>query len=132
MVKGERARAWRVASTIFWLVLLGLGGLTALFMLAAPLLMRPFGDPGGDVDLAVGLSRVLFPIVVLLGLSGIIVAILNSYEQFAVPALAPVLWNVAIIAGLAIGVPAADGDDAELYVYAGSVLIATLLQFLLP
>lgn len=132
MVKGERARAWRVASTIFWLVLLGLGGLTALFMLAAPLLMRPFGDPGGDVDLAVGLSRVLFPIVVLLGLSGIIVAILNSYEQFAVPALAPVLWNVAIIVGLAIGVPAADGDDAELYVYAGSVLIATLLQFLLP
>ncbi len=132
LVKGERARAWRVASTIFWLVLLGLGGLTALFMLAAPLLMRPFGDPGGDVDLAVGLSRVLFPIVVLLGLSGIIVAILNSYEQFAVPALAPVLWNVVIIAGLAIGVPAADGEDAELYVYAGSVLVATLLQFLLP
>ena len=31
--KGERARAWRVASTIFWLFLLVLGGLTALFML---------------------------------------------------------------------------------------------------
>ena len=132
LVKGERARAWRVASTIFWLVLLGLGGLTAVFMLAAPLLLRPFGDPGGDFDLAVGLSRVLFPIVVLLGLSGIVVAILNSYEQFAVPALTPVLWNVAIIAGLALGVPAADGEDAELYVYAGSVLFATLLQFLLP
>ena len=28
--------------------------------------------------------------------------------------------------------PAADGEDAELYVYAGSVLVATLLQFLLP
>ena len=28
--KGERVRAWRVASTLFWLVLLGLGGLTAL------------------------------------------------------------------------------------------------------
>jgi putative peptidoglycan lipid II flippase len=132
LVKGERARAWRVASTIFWLVLLGLGGLTALFMVAAPLLLKPFGDPGGDFDLAVGLSRVLFPIVVLLGLSGIVVAILNSYEEFAVPALAPVLWNVAIIVGLAIGVPTADGEDAELYVYAGSVLVATLLQFLLP
>ena len=132
LVKGERARAWRVASTIFWLVLLGLGGLTAVFMLAAPLLLRPFGDPGGDIDLAVGLSRVLFPIVVLLGLSGIVVAILNSYEQFAVPALTPVLWNVAIIVGLALGVPAAHGEDAELYVYAGSVLVATLLQFLMP
>src|SRR5207244_12136488 len=30
LVKGERQRAWRVASSIFWLMLLGLGGLTAL------------------------------------------------------------------------------------------------------
>jgi putative peptidoglycan lipid II flippase len=42
---------------------------------------------------------VLFPIVVLLGLSGIVVGILNSYEHFTVPALTPVFWNVAIIAG---------------------------------
>ena len=98
--KGDRKRAWRVASTIFWLVLLVLGGLTALFILIAPLLIRPFGDPGGDFDLAVGLSRVLFPIVVLLGLSGVIVGILNTYDHFTVPALTPVFWNLAIIAGL--------------------------------
>jgi Uncharacterized membrane protein, putative virulence factor len=33
LVKGERKRAWRVASSLFWLMLLGLGGLTALFLL---------------------------------------------------------------------------------------------------
>src|SRR6201988_3292722 len=103
--KGERQRAWRVASTLFWLTLLVLGGVTAVFILLAPLLMRPFGDPGGDFDLAVGLSRVLFPIVVILGLSGIVVGILNTYHQFAVPALAPVAWNLVIILGLLIGVP---------------------------
>ena len=130
--KGDRKRAWRVASTIFWLVLLVLGGLTALFILAAPLLMRPFGDPGGDLDLAVGLSRVLFPIVVLLGLSGVIVGILNTYDQFTVPALTPVFWNLAIIAGLALGVPRVSGESAELYVYAGSILVGTLIQLLLP
>jgi putative peptidoglycan lipid II flippase len=130
--RGDRKRAWRVASTIFWLVLLGLGGLTALFILAAPLILRPFGDPGGDFDLAVGLSRVLFPIVVLLGLSGVVVGVLNTYEHFTVPALTPVAWNLVIIAGLALGVPGADSQDAELYVYAGSVLVATLVQFLLP
>ena len=54
--RGERVRAWRVASTIFWLVLLITGGLTAFFMLAAPAVIGLFGDPGGDVDLAVGLS----------------------------------------------------------------------------
>ena len=34
--KREKLRAWRVASTIFWLVLLVLGGITALFILLAP------------------------------------------------------------------------------------------------
>ena len=34
-------------------------------------------------DLAVTLSQILFPIVVLLGLFGIVVGILNSYEQFS-------------------------------------------------
>ena len=74
----------------------------------------------------------LFPIVVLLGLSGIVVGILNSYDHFTVPALTPVFWNIAIIVGLVIGVPRASGIDAELYVYAFSILIATLIQFLLP
>jgi putative peptidoglycan lipid II flippase len=130
--RGEKQRAWRVASTLFWLTLLGLGGLTALFILAAPLLMRPFGDPGGDFDLAVGLSRVLFPIVVLLGLSGIVVGILNTYHHFALPALAPVAWNLVIILGLVLGVPRVEGEDAELYLYAGVVVAGTLVQLLLP
>ena len=107
--KGERARAWRVASTIFWLVLLLTTGLTAIFVLAAPLIVELFGTPGGDFDLAVGLSRLLFPIVIMLGLSGIVVGILNAYDQFTVPALTPVAWNLVIILGLALGVPAAGG-----------------------
>ena len=115
--KGERKRAWRVASSIFWLMLLGLGGLTALFILAAPLLMRPFHPV--DLDLAVTLSRILFPIVALLGVSGVVVGILNSYEEFSIPALTPVAWNLAIILGLVLGVPRADTTDGKLYVYAG-------------
>jgi putative peptidoglycan lipid II flippase len=130
--KGERKRAWRVASSLFWLMLLGLGGLTALLIVFAPLVIAPFGNPGGDVDLAVGLSRVLFPIVVLLGVSGVIVGILNSYDQFTVPALAPVFWNLAIIAGLVLGVPHAKSLDAKLYVYAISIVIGTVIQVLLP
>src|SRR5919106_2149565 len=113
--RGDRQRAWRVASSLFWLVLLVLTALTALFVLVAPWIIGAFGDPGGDRDLAVGLSRVLFPIVTLLGVSGIVVGILNSYERFTVPALSPVFWNVAIIVGLVIGVPRADSEAAELY-----------------
>ena len=128
--RGERKRAWRVASSLFWLMLLGLTALTALFVLVAPWVIGLFGNPGNDSELAVGLSRVLFPIVTLLGVSGIIVGILNSYDHFTVPAISPVFWNIAIIVGLVIGVPKANGVNAELYVYAGSILVATVIQVL--
>ena len=130
--KGDRKRAWRVASSLFWLMLLGLGALTALFIVIAPLVIAPFGDPGGDRELAIGLSRVLFPIVALLGVSGVIVGILNSYEHFTVPALTPVFWNLAIIAGLVLGVPHADSIDTKLYIYAVSIVVGTVIQVLLP
>lgn len=130
--KGERKRAWRVASSLFWLMLLGLTALTALFVIVAPWIIGIFGNPGGDRPLAVGLSRVLFPVVALLGVSGIVVGILNSYDHFTVPALSPVFWNLAIIAGLAIGVPQAHSSSTKLYIYAISILVATFIQVFLP
>jgi putative peptidoglycan lipid II flippase len=130
--KGDRKRAWRVASSLFWLVLLVLGGITALCIVLAPLIIRSFGNPGGDRALAVGLTRVLFLIVPLLGVSGIVVGVLNSYEHFSVPALTPVFWNVAIIAGLVIGVPHAHTIDAKLYVYAIAIVVGTVIQVLFP
>jgi putative peptidoglycan lipid II flippase len=132
LLEKDRKRAWRVASTLFWLMLLGLTALSALFFVIAPWVIGIFGDPGHDRALAVGLSRVLFPIVALLGVSGIIVGILNSYDHFTVPAISPVFWNIAIIVGLAIGVPQARTMDTKLYVYAASILIATVIQVFLP
>ena len=82
--------------------------LTALFILLAPLHHAAVRLPGGDDDLAVdALARSSSRSSSLLGVSGIVVGILNSYEQFTVPALTPVAWNLAIIAGLVIGVPQA-------------------------
>jgi putative peptidoglycan lipid II flippase len=128
--KGEKARAWRVASTIFWLFLLIGGGVTALFILVAPLLMPAL--TGAYDDLTVTLSQILFPIVVLLGMFGIVTGILNSYDEFSIPALTPVAWNLAIIAGLVFGVPRAETESGKLYVYAGSILLGTVIQLLLP
>jgi putative peptidoglycan lipid II flippase len=130
--RGERKRAWRVASSVFWLMLLGLSALSALFILLAPWVIGLFGDPGHAKDLAIGLSRVLFPLVILLGVSGIVVGILNSYDHFTVPAIAPVFWNLAIILGLVLGVPQASTIDSKLYVYAGAILVGTVIQVLLP
>jgi putative peptidoglycan lipid II flippase len=129
--KDQRARAWRVASTLFWLVLIVLGAVTGILMLLAPLIMRIFGL-GELEELATGLSRVLFPVVVLMGVSGIIVGILNSYEEFTVPAFMPVLWNVAIIVSLLVFVPRFESEEAQLYAYAGGILAGTIIQVVTP
>jgi putative peptidoglycan lipid II flippase len=128
--KGERKRAWRVASSLFWLTLLGLGGVTALFILLAPWIMPPLYPDYHP--LLIGLSQVLFPIVALLGVSGIVVGILNTYDEFSVPALTPVAWNLVIIAGLVFGLPQVNGTDHKLYVYAVAILVGTIVQVLLP
>ena len=130
--KGDRARAWRVASTIFWIMALGLAGLTALFIVLAPWILRPFGYDGQDEQLVIGLSRVMFPTVALFGISGLIVGILNSYDHFTAPAMAPIVWNGAIIGALAAGVPFFETDADKLYLYAGAVLGGTVLQLVLP
>jgi putative peptidoglycan lipid II flippase len=128
--KGERARAWRVASSILWLLILVLTAVTAVFILLAPVIMPPLTKEYDE--LAVNLSQILFPIVVLLGASGIVVGILNTYGQFSIPALTPVAWNLVIILGLVIGVPRADTIDGELYIYAASIVLGTVVQVLLP
>jgi len=134
LVKGERKRAWRVASSLFWLMLLGLGGLTALFVVIAPWVMAAFNyGPGQQYGaLAAGLARVLFPLVLVLGLTGIVVGILNSYDHFTVPALSPVAWNLVILLGLFLGVEDSHDKSRRLYFYAVAILIATIVQFLLP
>ncbi|MFL5954400.1 MAG: murein biosynthesis integral membrane protein MurJ [Gaiellaceae bacterium] len=128
--KGERKRAWRVASSLFWLTLLGLGSISALFILAARWVMPPLYPDYHP--LLIGLSQVLFPIVALLGVSGVVVGILNTYDEFSIPALTPVAWNLVIIAGLVFGVPHVHGADHKLYVYAGAILAGTIVQVLLP
>jgi putative peptidoglycan lipid II flippase len=134
LVKGERKRAWRVASSLFWLMLLGLGGLTALFVVVAPWFMAIFGYGPHDKfgALAAGLARVLFPLVLVLGLTGIVVGILNSYDHFSVPALSPVAWNLVILLGVGLGAEHSGHSSTRLYYYAVAILIATIVQFLLP
>jgi len=133
--RGERKEAFRVASSLFLLIAIVLGAITLIFILFANPIMSLFA-PGFDDnpalhDLTVNLSRLLFPIVLLLALSGVVVGMLNSFEHFSVPALAPVAWNAVIIAALIGLVPMLSQDD-EIYAYAIGVLLGTVVQFLLP
>ncbi|MFM9139886.1 MAG: murein biosynthesis integral membrane protein MurJ [Solirubrobacterales bacterium] len=130
----KRREAVLLASTLFWIILLVLGILSASFILAAGVII-PLFIPGDQftpqlVDLAVGLSQVLFPIVVLLGINGLLVGIVNSYHHFTIPALSPLVWNVVIIALLVLLRPAFDGPE-QIYAYAIGVLVGTVIQLLM-
>jgi len=133
--RGERKEAFRVASSLFFLILLVLSAVTALFVIFAEPLMTVlapgFDDNPALQDLTVNLARLMFPIVVLLALSGLVVGMLNSFDHFSVPALAPVAWNAVIIAALVGLVPMLPEDD-EIYAYAIGILVGTVVQFLLP
>jgi putative peptidoglycan lipid II flippase len=133
--KDRRKEAFRVASSLFLLILLILGGLTIVFVLAAPLVMPLFApgfhDQPGLRHLTVSLSQVMFPIVLLMALSGVVVGMLNSFQHFSVPALAPVAWNIVIIGGL-VGLSPLFPADKEVYGYAIGVVAGTIVQFLLP
>jgi putative peptidoglycan lipid II flippase len=133
--KGKKREAFHVASSLFFLIFVVLGLTTALFIVFAEPIMSLF-TPGFDDqpalrELTVGLSQLMFPIVLLLALSGVIVGMLNSFEHFSVPALAPVAWNLVIIAALIGLTPLFEGQD-RVYAYAIGVLVGTIVQFLLP
>lgn len=131
--KGKRKDAFLLASTFVVLIVAALGFISVAFMLAAPQIMPIFtGDTfSAELDaLTVGLSRVLFPIVLLLGLNGLLVGILSAYDHFSVPAISPLVWNAVIIATLVIAHPFFEGDE-ELYAYAIGVLLGTLVQLVM-
>jgi putative peptidoglycan lipid II flippase len=128
--QGRRREAFRLASTLFWILLIVLGALTALFILGAGLVMPLFTGPsfGPALDtLTVGLSRVLFPVVMLLGLTGLLVGILQSYDHFTIPALAPAVWNLVIIV-LLVALHSDFHGEHEIYAYAIAILAATVVQ----
>ncbi len=127
---GRRKDAFRLASTLFFLILTVLGAITVLFVAFAGVIMPLFvgSQLAGLEDLTIGLSRVLFPVVLVLGLNGLVVGILNAYDHFTIPALSPLVWNAVILVCLVGSQHVLSGDD-QLYGYAIGVIIGTIVQF---
>ena len=131
--KREFKEAFRLASTLLLLITMVMGVLTAFFVLAAPLIV-PLFAPGfkqPTLDLTISLSRVLFPILILLGASGIVVGILNSYDRFGAFAISPFFWNVAIIVALILLRPLFSHQN-QIYAYAIAIVFGTAVQLAIP
>jgi putative peptidoglycan lipid II flippase len=131
--EGKRKEALALASQMLFLVTMVLGAITAAFVLLAPVLVPIFapGFEGELLDLTVTLSQLLFPILIMLGITGIVVGLLNSDDRFAAFAISPFFWNVAIIAVLVALAPQFSEED-QIYAYAIGVLVGTAIQLAIP
>jgi len=58
-----------------------------------------FSDPG-QIDLAVSLTRVMFPYLIFVAFVAFAMGVLNSHHYFFAPAFAPVLLNIGFIIGI--------------------------------
>jgi putative peptidoglycan lipid II flippase len=132
--KKRRAEAFRLASTLFMVMFAALGLLTVAFILIAPwfvaLIVPSTLADAGLTDLTVGLSQLLFPIVMILGLNGLAVGILQAYDRFTIPALSALVWNLVIMVAMVVLEPYFHGDNS-IYAYAIGILIGTVVQFLM-
>lgn len=103
-----RAEAAHLSNLVATALILVVGAITVLgILLAGPLvalLASGFQQVPGKFDLAVGLTQVMFPFLLLVALAAQAMGVLNANQQFGIPALASTFFNVG---SLAVGVAGA-------------------------
>ncbi len=107
LAKEKRQQAWKLASSIFNIILIVLTALAALAAIFAPQVIRYVIAPGFAADpakeaLAIALTRLMLPSAVLFGLSGLVMGVLNSHQKFFIPALTPALYQIGMIFGVVV------------------------------
>ncbi len=106
LAQNKEDEGWEVASTVINIAVIGLtiGILLGEYFTPhlIPIVASKFH--GEKLDLTIRLSRIMFPAVLFTGLNGLMMGILNSYKDFAYPAIGAVIYNVGIIAmGVLLG-----------------------------
>ncbi|HEX9117332.1 MAG TPA: murein biosynthesis integral membrane protein MurJ, partial [Anaerolineae bacterium] len=117
--------AWRLFSAVTNLILLVMVVFAVLAAIAAPTLVRHVLAPGFTPEqqaLTASLMRWMLISTIIFGVSGLIMGVLNSFQHFLLPALAPVLYNLAIIGGAWFLAPSMGAQGLVVGVIIGAAL----------
>jgi putative peptidoglycan lipid II flippase len=127
LTRGERSKAWLLASAIaniITVIFIVLGVLIALF---TPWVVQRILAPGFAADpvkfaLTVDLVRIQMIAPVIFGLSGLGMGILNSHRSFLWPALAPMMYSIGKILGVLLLAPSLGVYGLALGVVGGALM----------
>ncbi|KJS21472.1 MAG: multidrug transporter MurJ [Hoeflea sp. BRH_c9] len=103
---GGQAAARKFAEQVLAVLVLSLFAISALAMIFMPFLVGTviapaFAADPDKFDLTVLLARIMFPYLAAMSLVAMLAGILNSLRRYFLAALAPILLNVVLVAGLA-------------------------------
>lgn len=128
LAKEDRKGAWNLASAVAnWILILAAAASLIAALFAEPitryLLVPGFADDPVKLGLTVDLLRLMLPTVVIFGISGLVMGILNAHQKFLVPALTPVMYSLGQIFGVLVLAP-----TMGIYGLAWGVLIGAVLH----
>jgi len=123
LATGETARAWRVVSTIANLMLAGLLALGLIVLIAAPVIIPVITPKFTEAEWSrtVDLTRIMVLSPIFLALGSLVTSVLNAGGRFGVAAIAPIIYNVAIIAAAVLLAPTMGIAALAIGVVAGSI-----------
>jgi len=123
LAKDEPARAWRVVSLIANLMLVALLAFAAIGFVAAPALVPLIapGFGGAQLERTIELTRIMLLAPMFLALGAVATATLNGGRRFAASAVAPIVYDLAIIGAAVILAPSLGVTGLAIGVVAGSL-----------
>jgi putative peptidoglycan lipid II flippase len=131
LARGDKEEARRTAGAVAALLTLSTSILVLLGVLTAPWLIEAIapGFRGEKRELTILLVRILFPGAGLLVASAWCLGVLNSHRKFFLSYTAPVLWNIAMVAGM-LGFGAGRAQNSLVVITAWASVAGSALQVL--
>lgn len=98
----DEKEAWRITSSLFYLVSLGMLILSVILIIAMPFLVGLI-TPGFSPEMRkelLPLANLMLLSPIILGISGVLSGVIQYFNRFFAYALAPIMYNLGIIGGI--------------------------------
>ena len=106
--------------------------LAATYLLPPEWIVRLFGNSPEKMDQTLSLARILLPYLIIVCVIAQCQGVLNSLQRFFIPALSPIILNIAwIVAALLAGYVLMGDPSKKALIIAAGIMVGGLFQLLL-